>query len=66
MLGVPGVVLTVVAVPFGLPAPLGGIALGAIIAALPGAAFASISYTAALLVVFGVWVGARTFRREDG
>ena len=139
---VQGTVLTIVAVPFGLRAPLGGIVLGIATAALLGAAFASISYAVALtlksedalapllngvalpllllsgillpinarsapgwlnwvsdlnpikhivngiravflgdlttptavwgyvltvaLVVLGVWVGARTFRREDG
>lgn len=45
---VQGTVLTVVAVPFGLRAPLGGIALGVLTAALLGAAFASISYAVAL------------------
>ena len=45
---VQGIVLTVVAVPFGLRAPLGGIALGILTAALLGAAFASVSYAVAL------------------
>jgi len=142
VIAVQGVVLTAVAVPFGLRAPLGGIVLGILTAALLGAAFASISYAVALtlksedalapllngvalpllllsgillpinartapawlnrlsdvnplkhvvsgiraeflgdlttstaiwgyvltiaLVVGGIWVGARTFRREDG
>jgi len=142
VIAVQGVVLTAVAVPFGLRAPLGGIVLGILTAALLGAAFASISYAVALtlksedalapllngvalpllllsgillpinartapawlnrlsdvnplkhvvsgiraeflgdlttstaiwgyvltiaLVVVGIWVGARTFRREDG
>ena len=43
-----GSVLTIVAVPFGLRAPLGGIVLGIVTAALLGAAFASISYAIAL------------------
>ena len=45
---VQGIVLTIVAVPFGLRAPLGGIVLGIVTAALLGAAFASISYAIAL------------------
>lgn len=45
---VQGIVLTIVAVPFGLRAPLGGIVLGIVTAALLGAAFASISYAVAL------------------
>jgi ABC-2 type transport system permease protein len=45
---VQGIVLTAVAVPFGLRAPLGGIALGILTAALLGAAFASLSYAVAL------------------
>lgn len=45
---VQGIVLTIVAVPFGLRAPLGGIALGILTAALLGAAFASVSYAVAL------------------
>jgi len=45
---VQGIVLTVVALPFGLRAPVDGIVLGIITAALLGAAFASISYAVAL------------------
>ncbi len=43
-----GAVLTLVAVPFGLRAPVAGIALGVLTAAALGAAFASISYAVAL------------------
>jgi ABC-2 type transport system permease protein len=45
---VQGVVLVSVAYLFGLEAPLGGVALGVLTAALLGAAFASISYAIAL------------------
>jgi len=45
---VQGALLTAVAVPFGLRAPLGGIVLGIASAALLGAAFASASYAVAL------------------
>jgi ABC-2 type transport system permease protein len=48
VIAIQGIVLTAVAVPFGLRAPLGGIALGILTAALLGAAFASISYAVAL------------------
>lgn len=45
---VQGTVLTVVALPFGLRAPILGIVLGILTAALLGAAFASVSYAVAL------------------
>jgi ABC-2 type transport system permease protein len=45
---VQGTVLTLVALPFGLRAPFGGIVLGVATAALLGAAFASVSYAVAL------------------
>ena len=48
VIAVQGTVLTVVAVPFGLRAPLDGIVVGIVTAALLGAAFASMSYAVAL------------------
>jgi ABC-2 type transport system permease protein len=47
---VQAVVLTVVAVPLGLRAPLGGVALGVAVVALLGAAFSAVSYAVALTV----------------
>jgi ABC-2 type transport system permease protein len=47
---VQAVMLTVVAVPFGLRAPWSGVLLGLLVVALLGAAFSSLSYSAALVL----------------